>query len=64
LHELPIPTLLIAGEKDSKYVGIVQSMAALIPKGRAASVPEAGHNAHLENPDLVAEYTKDFILKE
>jgi 2-succinyl-6-hydroxy-2,4-cyclohexadiene-1-carboxylate synthase len=64
LHELPIPTLLIAGEKDSKYVGIVQSMAALIPKGRVVSIPETGHNAHLENPDLVAEYTKDFILKE
>ena len=64
LQELSVPALLLAGEKDSKYVDIVQSMAALLPKGRAAIVPEAGHNAHLEKPAFVAEHIRDFILKE
>jgi 2-succinyl-6-hydroxy-2,4-cyclohexadiene-1-carboxylate synthase len=64
LPGLAIPTLLLAGEKDSKYVDIVQSMATLLPKGRVAIAPGAGHNAHLEKPALVAEYIKDFVLKE
>jgi 2-succinyl-6-hydroxy-2,4-cyclohexadiene-1-carboxylate synthase len=64
LPGLATPTLLLAGEKDSKYVDMVQSMAALLPKGRVAIVPGAGHNVHLENPAQVADHVRTFVLKE
>ena len=64
LPGLATPALLLAGEKDSKYVDIVQSMATLLPKGRMAIVPGAGHNIHLENPAQVADHVRTFVLKE
>jgi 2-succinyl-6-hydroxy-2,4-cyclohexadiene-1-carboxylate synthase len=53
LSKLSVPVFLIAGEKDTKYVQIVRSMAKQIPGARFRIVPEAGHNVHAEQP---AEY--------
>ena len=49
------PLLAIAGERDSAYVAAAERLAALAPRGRAAAVPGAGHAAHLERPEAVAE---------
>ncbi len=54
LGELACPTLLVAGELDSKYVEIAREMAARIPEARLERVPAAGHAVHLEAPDAVA----------
>jgi pimeloyl-ACP methyl ester carboxylesterase len=43
LHELTIPTLWIAGARDSKYVAEARMAAALAPNGRVAIVENAGH---------------------
>jgi 2-succinyl-6-hydroxy-2,4-cyclohexadiene-1-carboxylate synthase len=64
LSELTLPVLLLAGEKDPKYVDIVQSMTGSLPQGRMAVVPGAGHNAHLERPSVVANHIREFLLKE
>jgi len=50
LHDIAIPTLLIAGALDPKYAAIAGDMAARLPDARAAIVPEAGHAVHLEQP--------------
>jgi 2-succinyl-6-hydroxy-2,4-cyclohexadiene-1-carboxylate synthase len=50
LHELHIPTLLIAGALDSKFSVIAQQMAHEIPASQLAIVPGAGHTIHLEQP--------------
>jgi 2-succinyl-6-hydroxy-2,4-cyclohexadiene-1-carboxylate synthase len=49
------PLLAIAGERDPTYVAAAERLAALAPRGRAATVPDAGHAAHLEQPEAVAE---------
>ena len=64
LHTLTLPVLLIAGQKDSKYVSLMQAMAELLPQGQVKVVPNAGHNVHLEQPMLLAHHIKEFILKE
>lgn len=64
LSKLTAPVLLLAGEKDAKYVSLAKAMQAWIPKARFQLVPGAGHNAHLEQSGLVAGYIKDFVLKE
>lgn len=51
LHEIAVPTLVLAGEFDTKFVGIGRRLAAAIPAGRFAEVAAAGHAAHLEAPD-------------
>jgi len=54
LPSLQIPVLALAGENDGTYWTAAQRIASLVPRGRAAAIPGAGHAAHLEAPDLVA----------
>ncbi len=50
LPNLRAPTLLIAGELDSKFTAIARAMAQALPQSRLAIVPDAGHTIHLEQP--------------
>lgn len=55
LPELKMPILTVAGELDERY-------AALAPRmGNAAIVPDAGHAAHLEQPERVAALLREFL---
>jgi 2-succinyl-6-hydroxy-2,4-cyclohexadiene-1-carboxylate synthase len=54
LSELRMPVVLIAGERDQKYVTIAERMAERIPNAQVVTVPGAGHAVHLEAPDLIA----------
>ena len=45
------PALFLAGENDTKFVALAQKMSALCPDGQYEEIPNAGHCAHLENPD-------------
>lgn len=65
LHEqlgsLTMPTLLLAGELDEKYVGIVRDMAAVMPHARVVIVPGAGHAVHLEQPKAFDRAVQAFL---
>jgi 2-succinyl-6-hydroxy-2,4-cyclohexadiene-1-carboxylate synthase len=61
LHELTMPVLVLAGERDTKFVDIGQQLAAGIPRATFATVPGAGHAAHLEQPGVVASMIADFL---
>lgn len=61
LDELVVPTLAIAGELDAKYAAIAHEMAAIMPRGHAAFVPDAGHAAHTEAPDATAALLLDWF---
>jgi 2-succinyl-6-hydroxy-2,4-cyclohexadiene-1-carboxylate synthase len=52
LPMLQLPTLLLAGELDGKFVAINEKMGALLPNGRLQIIPHAGHTIHLERPGL------------
>ena len=58
---LPMPLLALAGELDSRYVAAAERLARLAPRGRTAVVPGAGHAAHLERPDLVAQLVLELL---
>jgi 2-succinyl-6-hydroxy-2,4-cyclohexadiene-1-carboxylate synthase len=51
LPTLTLPTLLLAGEMDTKFAAINQQMVAQLGNGRLQIVPQAGHTIHLEQPD-------------
>jgi 2-succinyl-6-hydroxy-2,4-cyclohexadiene-1-carboxylate synthase len=55
LGELEQPVVLIVGERDHKFRATAQQMAAALPAARLEIIPGAGHAAHLEAPDAVAE---------
>ena len=61
LPSLPLPTLLLAGELDSKFVAINKQMVAQLPNGRLHIIPQAGHTTHLERPLLFQTAVTDFL---
>lgn len=61
LPTLTLPTLLVVGELDSKFVSINQEMVAKLPNGRLHIIPQAGHTTHLERPSAFYTAVEDFL---
>lgn len=55
LPALDIPVLLLAGELDTKFTTIADEMATALPRAQVEIIEGAGHAAHTERPDEVAE---------
>lgn len=62
LDELEMPVLLVTGTGDEKFSAVARDMAARIgPNARHVLVPNAGHTAHLENPDGFLTLVRDWL---
>jgi 2-succinyl-6-hydroxy-2,4-cyclohexadiene-1-carboxylate synthase len=61
LLTLELPVLAIAGARDEGYVAAAQRIADVASRGRAAIVEDAGHAAHLQRPERVAELIEGFL---
>ena len=63
LEKISVPTLVLGGSEDeiSPAVGM-RAMAQRIRGARYVEVPEAGHLAPLERPELVNGALEDFLL--
>jgi Predicted hydrolases or acyltransferases (alpha/beta hydrolase superfamily) len=61
LGTLEMPTLLVAGALDAKYVALGEQMVRPIPGARLAVVEGAGHAVHLERPAQLAELVLEFL---
>jgi 2-succinyl-6-hydroxy-2,4-cyclohexadiene-1-carboxylate synthase len=48
---LRVPTLVVAGADDAKFVALGERLAATIPGAELAIVDGAGHTVHLEAPE-------------
>jgi 2-succinyl-6-hydroxy-2,4-cyclohexadiene-1-carboxylate synthase len=60
LAECEAPALLVVGEADAKFRRIATSMCDGFPSSRTEVVPNAGHNVHVEHPQVFAELVADF----
>lgn len=61
LADLAPPLLVLAGERDAKFVGLGRRLAAAVGGDvRFETVPDTGHAAHLESPVVVAERIRSF----
>jgi 2-succinyl-6-hydroxy-2,4-cyclohexadiene-1-carboxylate synthase len=60
LSGLTLPTQLIAGGYDSKFIGINHEMAEQMPNVVMTIIDEAGHTVHLENPSAFVEQVNSF----
>ncbi|HEV7846008.1 MAG TPA: alpha/beta fold hydrolase [Thermoleophilaceae bacterium] len=61
LRSLELPLLAIAGARDDGYSAAVKRIAATAPNGRAVIVEDAGHAAHLQQPQEVADLIAEFV---
>ncbi len=61
LINIAVPTLLVAGALDTKYVTFGQLMERLMPRARLTVVEGAGHAAHLEQPEAFATLVAEFL---
>lgn len=48
-----VPTVFVVGAQDPKFAWIAVDLAARMPKADIAVIDDAGHAAHLEQPDAV-----------
>ncbi|MDA0328114.1 MAG: 2-succinyl-6-hydroxy-2,4-cyclohexadiene-1-carboxylate synthase [Gemmatimonadetes bacterium] len=61
LSDFQVPTLIVVGALDSKFVQIGERMADAMPNARLVVVPDAGHCVHLERPRLWVEAVTEFL---
>jgi 2-succinyl-6-hydroxy-2,4-cyclohexadiene-1-carboxylate synthase len=61
LKTLTIPTLLIAGQLDTKYFELAQEMLDLIPTSTLVGWKDCGHTVHLENSHTFAQAVLKFL---
>ena len=61
LSRIKIPTLLLTGALDTKYISIQQEMVKLFPNSSHKIIEDAGHNLHLEKPEVFVNLVRDFL---
>jgi len=61
LGDIRVPTLLVAGALDLKYVDYAMRMSERLADARVEIVPDAGHAVHLEQPDHFARIVTSFL---
>jgi 2-succinyl-6-hydroxy-2,4-cyclohexadiene-1-carboxylate synthase len=54
LNAISVPTLLLAGVEDERYVAYARRLARATPRSRVEIVGDAGHAVHLEQPEATA----------
>lgn len=61
LPSLPMPVCLVAGEDDARFRAIAADLAGRLAAARVEVIPNAGHAAHLENPDAFLRVARRFF---
>jgi pimeloyl-ACP methyl ester carboxylesterase len=62
LPSISVPTLVVVGEGDALApVDVAEAMAKAIPGARLEVVPDAGHVANLENPEVFNRAFSEFL---
>jgi 2-succinyl-6-hydroxy-2,4-cyclohexadiene-1-carboxylate synthase len=63
LGSIRCPTLILVGAFDSKYTALAKGMAAAIHDAEVVTVPGAGHNIHLEQPEAICRAVLDRLQR-
>jgi 2-succinyl-6-hydroxy-2,4-cyclohexadiene-1-carboxylate synthase len=63
LARVDVPVLLVAGALDERFVAHAQELERLLPRAELRLIPDAGHAAHVERPDVFADVVRDFLRR-
>lgn len=61
LASLPVPTVLLAGQRDEKFVRIGREMTEILPSAPLCVIAGAGHTLHVENEDVYTDVVRTFL---
>jgi len=61
LDRVSAPVLLVVGAEDARFLDIARDLEPRLPRARVQIIPEAGHAAHLENPQAFDRIARDFL---
>ncbi|MEL6272107.1 MAG: 2-succinyl-6-hydroxy-2,4-cyclohexadiene-1-carboxylate synthase, partial [Chloroflexota bacterium] len=61
LDKLRLPSLLITGELDTKYMAIAEEMQPYIPSVQRTVIQSAGHTTHIEQPEQFQQAVTEFL---
>ena len=61
LEKLSMPVLFMAGALDTKYTALALDLKTRLPQAEVALIPGAGHNTHLEQPELFVRQLRTFL---
>lgn len=62
LGQCTMPTLLVVGSDDHKFIAEAARLSAGLPRSSTAVIPGAGHSAHLERPDEVVARIRELLV--
>jgi 2-succinyl-6-hydroxy-2,4-cyclohexadiene-1-carboxylate synthase len=63
LPRVAVPVLLVAGALDRKFVALAHDLAGQLPQAEICEIADAGHAAHLEQPEAFAHAVQDFLRR-
>jgi 2-succinyl-6-hydroxy-2,4-cyclohexadiene-1-carboxylate synthase len=63
LPRVSMPVLLVAGALDRRFVALARELAALLPQAEVREIADAGHAAHLEQPQAFARIVLEFLAR-
>lgn len=63
LAALSMPLAYIHGKRDKKYAAIAENVRRQCPQAESHAIPNAGHNAHRQNPEDFARIVAAFVQK-
>jgi 2-succinyl-6-hydroxy-2,4-cyclohexadiene-1-carboxylate synthase len=63
LGQVQVPVLLVAGALDHRFVEHARALAQRLPRAELHVIPDAGHAAHVEQPEAFAALVRDFLRR-
>ncbi len=60
---LKLPTCFVAGAEDEKFIALARSYGDRIDNAQIEIIDEAGHAAHLENPEAFGRIAREFFAR-
>jgi len=63
LPSVAVPVLLVAGALDRKFVALAHDLAGWLPHAEICEIGDAGHAAHLEQPEAFVRAVRDFLRR-
>jgi len=63
LRRVNVPVLLVAGALDERFVAVAHELAGSLPQAEVCVIPDAGHAAHLEQPEAFVRVVREFLRR-
>lgn len=61
LEQMHVPTVVVVGAEDTPFLAAADYMASKIPGARKVVIPNAGHAANIDQPELFNQTVLEFL---